>query len=330
MPVEFISRGYDTTSDKPYTEGFWADAHSIKPIGSARYGVLGVNDWKVTPVAGADRTVSIAPGHGFGCGVTDQTVANETLQFDINTTGTRYDLVVVRRDWTPTAGVSKFDIVKGSASKAIPGTRKSGQGVEDDQPIALVPIVAGQTQPGTIIDLRCWTSNGGVIAKDTLALGYLAQLGACVLIGSTTWRYTFGTNGVAGWVSDAPDSKPIALSGGYAALGAGYVAPYTRKHADGLVFMGGAIGASGSSVNVDQARPNRFKVGEIDAAHLPAGIETFDPIATESMGKVFLYVYPVGHAKAGWVEFEATVAAGVIPKSAFSILLTGGFSWVAA
>lgn len=330
MPVEFISRGYDTTADKPYTEVFWGNAHSVVPIGSSTYGVRGTGDWKVSPVVGADRTVSIAPGYGWGCGVTDQTVANETLQFDTNGAGTRYDLVVVRRDWTPTAGVSKFMVVKGSATKAIPGTRKSGPGVEDDQPIALVPIIAGQTQPGPIIDLRCWAGNGGVVAKDVLALGYLAQLGAAVLIGAATWRYRFGANSTPGWFSDAPDINPIALSGGYAALGAGLGAPQTRKHADGRVYLGGAIGASGASVNVDKAAPNRFKVGEVDATHLPEAIEVLEPIATASMGKVFLYVYPTGHAKAGWIEFEASVAAGVIPKSAFSILLTGGLSWAAA
>lgn len=330
MPVEFISRGYDTTSDKPYTEGFWAHAHSDVPIGSATYGVRGTADWKVTPVVGADRTVSIAPGYGWGCGVTDQTTANETLQFDTNSSGTRYDLVVVRRDWTPTAGVSKFEVVKGSTSKAIPGTRLSGPGVVDEQPIAMVPIVAGQTQPGPIIDLRCWAGNGGVVAKDVLALGYLAEVGACVLIGSTTWRYGLGSNDAPSWLSDAPDVKQIALSTGYAALGAGLSTPQTMKNADGRVYFGGAIGASGASVNVDKASPNRFKVGEVDAAHRPATIEVFETIATASMGRVFLYVYPVGHVKAGWIEFEASIAAGVIPKAAFSILLTGGLSWAAA
>lgn len=330
MPVVFTSRGYDTTPAKPYTEDAWANAHGDSFIGAAKYGVNGPGDWKVSIVASATRTVSIAPGHGWGCGVTDSTSQNETLQFTPSASGSRWDTVAVRRDWNPTAGLSQFVIIPGGSSRAISGSRLFGPGDIDDQPIALVQIKENQTQPEAVVDLRCWAANGGALVKDTAALAYLTRLGARVRVGSVTWFYGLSGNDTPGWTSDAPEQKAIALSGGFAPLGAGIVAPHTRKHADGRVFMGGAIGASGASVNVDKAIPNRFKVGEVDPGHLPSGIEVFEPMATAAMGRVFLYVYPAGHAKAGNVEFEATVAAGVIPKAAFSILLTGGFSWASA
>ncbi|MFP3579987.1 hypothetical protein SB659_10440 [Arthrobacter sp. SIMBA_036] len=328
MPVAFTSHGYDTTPAKPYNEDAWANAHPF--IGAAKYGVNGPGDWKVSIVAGATRTVSIAPGGGWGCGVTDETSQNETLQFPPSASGVRWDTVAVRRDWTPTAGVSQFVIIPGGSSKAISGSRLFGPGQIDDQPIALVPIKENQTQPDPVVDIRCWAANGGVVAKDAAALGYLARLGARVKIGNATWSYGLDKNDSPIWTTDAPDQKAIALSGGYASLGAGIVAPNTQKHSDGRVYLGGAIGASGTYVNVDKKLPARFKVGQIDPSHLPAGIEVLRPIATASMGNVYLYVYPAGHAKAGWLEFEASNAPGLIPKEAFSILLTGGLSWAAA
>lgn len=201
MPVEFTSRGYDTTPAKPYNEDAWALAHSTAPIGTSRYGVSGANDWKVSIVAGATRTVSITAGAGFGCGVTDQTSENETLQFPPSASGTRWDTVAVRRDWTPTAGESKFVIIPGGSTKAVSGARLSGPGTIDDQPIALVPIIENQTQPGEIVDIRCWAGNGGIYAKDVLACQYLGQLGAMVTVGYEQYQHILGDNDSPAWVN---------------------------------------------------------------------------------------------------------------------------------
>lgn len=199
MAVAFISHGYDTTTGNPYTETAWSDAHP--PIGSSTYGVLGGSDWKVTAVAGQDRTVSIAAGFGWGHGVTDETAANETIQLDTIGSGSRWDLIAVRRDWTPTAGVTQFIKVNGGSSKAIPGGRLSGSGAIDDQPLALVQVTAGQTQPTAIVDLRSWARNGGMVAKDELVKGYLNDLGTEVFINGVEWRYVPGANDVPEWVT---------------------------------------------------------------------------------------------------------------------------------
>jgi hypothetical protein len=199
MPVEFISNGYDTTTTNPYTEGAWADAHPT--IGLASYGVRSALDWKVTAVSGQDRTVSIAAGRGFGHGVTDKTVANETIQLDTIVSGSRWDLIACRRDWTPTAGVSQFVKVSGGATAVIPGGRLAAPGGIDDQPIALVQVTSGQTQPTSIIDLRTWSGDGGgLIANHDLVRSFLNKAGTRLWINGVDWVRRIGANDTLGWV----------------------------------------------------------------------------------------------------------------------------------
>lgn len=224
MAVTFTSNGYDTTTTNPYSEVAWANAHPA--IGASAYGVRSAPDWAVTAVAGADRTVSIAAGFGWGRGVTDQTVANDTIQLDTISSGSRWDLIVARRDWTPTAGVTTFQKVNGGATQIIPGGRNVGPGNIDDQPLALVQITAGQTQPTAIIDLRCWAGNGGLVAKDVLVKSYLNILGASVYIGGVVWRYIPGANDVPTWVAFGSGATYSAIQvTGYSITGTIYTEP---------------------------------------------------------------------------------------------------------
>jgi hypothetical protein len=167
--------------------------------------------------------VSIAAGFGWGHGVTDETTANETIQLDTVTSGSRWDLIVVRRDWTPTAGESKFMKINGGSVKAIPGGRLSGAGAIDDQPLALVQVTAGQTQPTAIVDLRCWARNGGVVAKDDLVKGYLNDLGTELYINGIEWRYIPGANDVPEWVTSGTVTTYTPLQpAGYSLTGGIY------------------------------------------------------------------------------------------------------------
>lgn len=216
MPVEFISNGYDTTSSTPYTEQAWADAHPS--IGLATYGVRSPGHWKVTAVAGQDRTVSIAAGMGFGHGVTDRTFDNETIQLDTISSGSRWDLIAVRRDWTPTAGVSKFVKVNGGATAVIPGGRLYGPGNIDDQPLALVQVTSGQTQPTGFIDLRTWAGDGGgLIAAHDLVRSFLNQTGTRININGIDWIRRAGTNDTPEWVKISETGK-VSLFGTASAL----------------------------------------------------------------------------------------------------------------
>lgn len=228
MAVAFISNGYDTTSTNPYTETAWAEAHPA--IGLASYGVRSAADWKVTAVSGQDRTVSIAAGRGYGHGITDKTVANETIQLATIASGSRWDLIVVRRDWTPTAGTSKFEKVAGGATPTIPGGRIVGPGNIDDQPIALVKVTAGQTQPTEIIDLRTWSGDGGgLVANHDLVRSYLNAAGTRLHINGVDWVRRVGANDTPEWVKAGEAAKtPLfgfgpALAGGTPGADAGFL-----------------------------------------------------------------------------------------------------------
>lgn len=151
-------------------------------------------------MAGQDRTVSIASGRGFGHGVTDKTVQNDTIQLDTIASGSRWDLIVCRRDWTPTAGVSTFQKVNGGATATIPGGRNANPGGIDDQPLALVQVSAGQTQPTAVIDLRTWSGDGGgLVANHDLVRSYLNAVGTRIAINGMDWLRVVGANDTPEW-----------------------------------------------------------------------------------------------------------------------------------
>jgi len=251
MAVTFTSNGYDTTTGNPYTEVAWADAHPS--IGSARYGVRSPSDWKVSAVAGADRTVSINAGSGFGHGVTDKTVANETIQLDPIASGSRWDLIAVRRDWTPTAGESKFVKINGGSTMVLPGGRQIGPGNIDDQPLALVMVTAGQTQPQLIIDLRVWAGDGGgLVGAHDLVRSYLNSTGTRVNIWGQDWIRNLADNDVPQWKRldlAAATKNGLVSPAGYSVDGNVYVEPMdgrTRVTADFTIKRTGSSFTVGS------------------------------------------------------------------------------------
>jgi len=193
--MAFTSIGYDGTVN----ERQWAEL--VPSVGSSTYGIKDADDLKVAAVPGQPLMVSVASGTAWGHGVMDTETANTTIICDPITSGTRWDLIALRRDWQPLAGgptaVAK---VTGTSEKVIPGARRVQPGVTDDQPLALVQWTAGQTQPTAIVDLRCWAGNGGMVANDPLALTYLNKLGASVTIAGTEWNYVVGANDAPGWV----------------------------------------------------------------------------------------------------------------------------------
>lgn len=190
--MAITSIGYDGSVN----EAQWA---KLLPLaGSAHYGVAGANDWKVTPHATLDRGVTVATGSGWGQGVLDTSDATVSLQGATIGSGSRWDMVVARRNWAGTGGVTTFVLVGGSASKVLPA-RNTTPGTLDDQPIALVQFTAGSTAATAIIDLRCWARNGGLAARDELVLTYLKEPGANVDINGTTWACNLDINGAPTW-----------------------------------------------------------------------------------------------------------------------------------
>jgi hypothetical protein len=190
--MAITSIGYDGSIN----EAQWAKM--IPLVGSSNYGVAGAGDFKVTPHATMDRGVNIATGSAWGYGVYDTSDATISLQGNTVGSGTRWDLVVIRRNWSGTGGSTTVMIVQGTASKVLP-SRNTTPGTLDDQPIALVQFTAGQSAPTAIVDLRCWSRNGGLVAKDDLALTYLKEPGASIMINGTQWNCELDANGNPSW-----------------------------------------------------------------------------------------------------------------------------------
>lgn len=200
--MAFTSIGYDGTVN----ERQWAEL--VPSAGSSTYGIKDADDLKVTAVPGQPLMVSVASGTAWGHGVMDTEAANTTITCDSISSGTRWDLIALRRNWQPLAGGPTSAVkVTGTAERKIPDAREDEPGVIDDQPLALVQWTAGQTQPTSIVDLRCWAGNGGLVANDVLALGYLAKLGASVTIAGIEWNYVVGANDVPSWVKASEVGK---------------------------------------------------------------------------------------------------------------------------
>lgn len=193
------------------TSADWAD---LTAAFGAQYGVLGAGDWKVTTVAGQDRTVSIAAGSGFGHGILDTTDAAQTVQLGTVGSGSRWDTIVARRTWSTPATV--LMAVQGTSTQGLAASRQANPGVVDDQPIALVQVTAGQQLPTSVVDLRCWRGNGGMTAASEDALAYLTSPGSVIWVNGVEWVRQVASNGSISWVRAEPvDVVDGALAGTY-------------------------------------------------------------------------------------------------------------------
>jgi hypothetical protein len=180
--------------------------------------VKAAGDWKVTAGANPGQ-LNVAAGTGWGQGVMDTTTAIETVtQATLPSSGTRWDLVVRRRDWTPPGGTTSLVIIQGTSTEQLP-PRTQNPGVTDDQPLALVQWTAGYTSPTSIVDLRVWAGNGGMVAKDQLALSYLARVGARVTIAGQKWAYVLDSNDSPLWVDEVAETTPMLTLGGWTVTG---------------------------------------------------------------------------------------------------------------
>lgn len=210
--MAFVDAGYDGTVD---------EVQFAKLLN--RYSIVGPDDFKASNTTG-DRMLSIANGTALGPGTLNVGTAFSPIQFDAVSTGTtRWDLVVLRRDWQPPGGATTIQIIKGGANPTLPA-RNQNPGVIDDQPLYLQQVNAGSTSLGTRLDLRVWQGPGGAEAGDKLALTYLAQPGAAVKIGGTTHHYELQGNGVWGWSEPFAEYAPLTIpsSAGYGTEGAIY------------------------------------------------------------------------------------------------------------
>lgn len=173
-------------------------------IGASKYGVVGSGDLKVSTTTG-DRMLLVASGIAWGHNIQDTLATSVSVQLNSVASGSRYDLVVVRRDVTAKTTV---EVVQGTGTKAIPSLTTTAAS-HADQPIALCRVDAGSTTVQEIIDLRCWAANGGVLAVDKLALDYLNIPGADVHINGLDYRYKPTTLGDFQW--EKREGTPYAM-----------------------------------------------------------------------------------------------------------------------
>jgi hypothetical protein len=169
--------------------------------------VKGPSDWKVSIVTGSTRTISIAPGEGFGYFILDRTLVAHTIGLAAAATADRWDLVTVRRDWSPETpgGETSFHILPGAATGAVANPRPVGYantpGVLADQPLALVRIRANQPLPQEIIELRM-TASKMLRASHLLALDPDAPLGSRVEVAGREYVRDVNAQGALEWQQD--------------------------------------------------------------------------------------------------------------------------------
>lgn len=150
----------------------------------------------VTAVAAGTRQISISDGYAAGWGVVDLNDAPYVLALPAVTSGTKWFMVVLRRTHGTTNETTFAYIDAGTTGSTVLPARNTTRGVLDDQPIAMVPLTAGDTVPGTPIDLRVMgTDIGDLHARSDLVLQYTANLGVRVHINGTTWTRALNAAG---------------------------------------------------------------------------------------------------------------------------------------
>lgn len=162
------------------------------------YSVVGMDAFAVSAGSG-DRVLNVQPGVASGQFIVDSSDAVVNLTGAPVATGDRWDLVVLRRNWT--AKTSTIVLIQGSATQALP-TRSTNPGVQDDHPIALVRFSAGQTAVQQVIDLRVWAGDGGCFAKHRMVRDFLTRIGTRVYIVDRTYVLTISSAGALAWVTD--------------------------------------------------------------------------------------------------------------------------------
>lgn len=232
--MTITSIGYDGTVD----EQAWA---KLSLALGAREGVLGAGHWAVSVKSGADRTVSVASGSGFGHGVRDDSDAVVDVQLPVRTGAPRWDTIVARRDWA--ANTTSFQYLQGTTTQAIASGLNDNPGVIADQPIALVQITEGVQEPTAIVDLRTWP--GKVVFANTLPDPAKWTVGTIASVGADLYRRE-SPGGTPTWVKMfAPAWSSLSLSSGI--VGSGTDVPQYRVVGDCLELRGSISKSDGTA-----------------------------------------------------------------------------------
>lgn len=181
--------------DGDVTAAEWAQL--LPYAAGMQYGVKTFGSWRPTIGGAGDRAVTIGAGFGWGHGVVDRNDAPVTLNLPSVSTGSRWDLICARRVWA-SGGSTTFERVSGTLTPTIP-TRLNSPGVEDEQPIALARVQAGNSAVAELYDLRCLPGDSGLEAFHELALQYLTRDATQVVIGTRRWKRRIDALGTSFW-----------------------------------------------------------------------------------------------------------------------------------
>lgn len=133
--------------DGPIDEVGWAFMHLF-----GGKNLCNGDSMKVSVQAGADRTVVVQPGEAYSRGVLVRNDAAVPVQSPAVASGSRWDTVVLRRDFQ--TNTSSYLVVTGGSSRTLAPGLNDNIGLLCDQPLALVQYTAGQQTATGLYDLR--------------------------------------------------------------------------------------------------------------------------------------------------------------------------------
>ncbi len=186
----------------------------MEQITTARFKVDSPNDLK--PAIGANRTVTVSAGAGFAGGSRIRSTGTETVTCDSQSSGSRYDAVVIRIDWS--SATQKVAVVKGNATtvpvntSAAPNTAQINRipGVMYDALVCTVRVSAGATTVAGLTDYRMWGGDGGPMRVTSGALDspnlFDARLGTFIQTDRGTFTKRLDDDGV--WRDVGTASNP--------------------------------------------------------------------------------------------------------------------------
>jgi len=256
-------------------------ANMVARVGSAFYSVDDFASFRVTTAVGV-RNLQVAPGGASAFGIYAVSDAVENLTLPAAASGVRWDLIVLRRNWSTKK--STIEIIPGGSTRALP-PRTVTPGTLVDQPLALVCVAAGSTGIVEIADVRCIVHNGGAMAYDDLARSYLTHIGTEIRIGNLVWNRVTNAGGTPSWVStDVTDSSWVAVPRSAKWVGVAGYATQVRRVGAACQLRGAVKAEAGASFASLAVVPAQFR----PSANTALGATVFSMSGTSIVAELFL------------------------------------------
>lgn len=286
-------------------------------------------------VAGGDRAIRISEGTASGFGITDANDSAITVTHAAASSGVRYDMIVLRRNWS--TKLTTLAVVQGTSTRQVPA-RTRNPGTIDDQPLWLIRITAGSTVPVIEADLRLFNGHGGLAANSDLVLQYINTVGTRISIGSNDWTLPDETN----WHRSS--NEDIAPG----------IRPFLRLQRIGVQSLGGSayvFGGNGTAARGEWASSMSYTPGSSEAnpamitfktagVYAIAGQVDFDsgftyyahifPVVTKGNtpnGPVSGSAVPNGWQKLFFSDTQYIEAGGTLRLSRYSNITLNILSW---